>query len=62
MIEKDCFSFHWVEAINSNQIQNYRFARLISGLAQSPFILEEALDEHFDNYGFCKSLERLLKN
>ena len=49
--ERDCFRFHWVEAINNDKIEVYRFTRLVFGLTQSPFILEETLDDHFDNCG-----------
>ena len=49
--ERDCLRFHWVEATYDDKIEIYRFARLVSKLSQSPFILEGTLDVHFDNCG-----------
>ena len=49
--ERDCFRFHWAEANNNSKVEIYRFARLVFGLTESPFVLEGALDVHFDNCG-----------
>ena len=57
--ERDSYRFHWVEATNNDKIEIYRFARMVFGLMQSPFILELILDIHFDNCG--KGFDRFLK-
>ena len=47
--ERDCLRFHWVDATNNDKIDIYRFAVLVFGLTQSPFILEGTLDVHVYN-------------
>lgn len=47
--QRDCPIFIWAEASNIDKIEIYRFAMLMFGLTQSPFILEEILDLHFNN-------------
>ena len=48
--ERDVLRFHWVESLESKIIKVFRFARLVFGLTQSPFILEGTLEKHFENY------------
>ena len=48
--QKDALKFHWVSNLDLNRNEVNRFIRLVFGLTQSPFILEETLKEHFNNY------------
>ena len=46
--ERYCLRSHWVETTSKDKIETYRFAKLVFGLAQSPFTLVETLDIHFE--------------
>ena len=48
--ERDCLRFHWSEKANYDIIKIYRFTRLVFRLNWSPFILEDTLKIHFENY------------
>ena len=48
--ERESLKFHWIENLTNNTIQILRFTRLVFGLNQSPFILEETLKTHFQRY------------
>ena len=48
--ERDVLRFHWVKNSDPSVIEINRFTRLVFGLAQSPFILEGTLKEHFQYY------------
>ena len=48
--ERESLKFHWIQNLTNNTIQNLRFTRLVFGLNQSPFILEETLKTHFQRY------------
>ena len=48
--QRNALRFHWVESLESKKIKVLRFTRLVSGLTQSPFILEGTLKSHFENY------------
>ena len=39
--ERDVLRFHWVKNSDPNVIEISRFTRLVFGLTQSPFILED---------------------
>ena len=41
--ERDVLRFHWVNSLESKNIEILRFTRLVFGLTQSPFILEGTL-------------------
>ena len=59
--ERDSLKFYWIESLANRAIQIYRFARLIWGLNQSPFILEGTLESHFEKYRelFLALIERI---
>ena len=48
--ERESLKFHWVENLTNNTVQILRFAWLVFGLNQSPFILEGTLKTHFKRY------------
>ena len=57
--ERDVLRFHWVNSLESKNIEILRFTRLVFGLTQSPFILEGTLKKHFENYR--ESFKELIK-
>ena len=57
--ERDVLRFHWVDSLESKNLEILRFTRLVFGLTQSPFILEGTLMKHFENYR--DSFEKLIK-
>ena len=46
----DALRFHWIKERDPNQIEAFRFTRLVFGLAQSPFISDGTLQEHLGSY------------
>ena len=62
--ERDCLRFTWIEKANYDVISIYRLTRLVFGLKQLPFILEGALQIHFESCigMFCELLERVKDN
>ena len=48
--ERDILLFHWVDSLESKNIEILRFTRLVFGLTQSPFILDGTLKKQFENY------------
>ena len=58
--ERDCLRFHWSEKANYDIIKIYQFTRLVFGLNQSPFILEDTTKIHFEIYigMFCELIQR----
>ena len=48
--DRDALRFHWIKNQDIKQIDILRFARLIFGLTQSPFVLEATLGEHISKY------------
>ena len=48
--EKDVLRFHWVDSLESKNIEILRFTRLVFSLTQSPFFLEGTLRKHFEDY------------
>ena len=45
--ERDAQRFHWRKN-EADEIETFRFARVLFGLAPSPYLLEEVLESHFD--------------
>ena len=61
--EKDVLRFHWVDSLESKNIEILRFTRLVFSLTQSPFILEGTLKKHFENYrDSFKELIKIIDN
>ena len=62
--ERDCLRFDWIEKANYDVITIYRLTRLVFGLNQSLFILEGALQIHFESCigMFRELLERVKDN
>ena len=48
--ERESLKFHWIENVTNNTTQILRFTRLVFGLNQSPFILQDTLKTHFERY------------
>ena len=57
--ESDVLGFHWVNSLESKNVEILRFTRLVFGLTQSYFILEGTLKKHFENYK--ESFKELIK-
>ena len=49
-LQRNILRFHWVSNFDLNRIEANRLTRLVSGLTQSPIILEDTVKEHFINY------------
>ena len=61
--ERDVLRFHWVNSLESKNIEILRFTRLVFGLTQSPFILQGSLKKHFENYrGSFKGLIKIIED
>ena len=61
--ERDILLFHWVDSLESKNIEILRFTRLVFGLTQSPFILDGTLKKQFENYrDSCKELIKITEN
>ena len=45
--ERDALRFHWRKN-EADEIETFRFARVLFGLAPSPYLLEAVLESHFD--------------
>ena len=62
--ERNSLRFHWVEILKSNKIRFLEFTRLVFGLTESPLILEETLNNHFENYWleFEETVKQIEKN
>ena len=61
--ERDVLRFHWVNSLESKNIEILRFTRLVFGLTQSPFILQGSLKKHFENYrGSFKELIKIIED
>ena len=61
--ESDILLFHWVDSLESKNIEILRFTRLVFGLTQSPFILDGTLKKQFENYrDSCKELIKITEN
>lgn len=46
----DALPFHWLEDLTSKGVQVLRFTRVLFGLAPSPFLLAEIINEHLQQY------------
>ena len=61
--ERDVLRFHWVNSLESKNIEILRFTRLVFGLTQSPFIWQGLLKKHFENYrGSFKELIKIIED
>ena len=47
--ERDALRFHW-QKNEADEIETFRFARVLFGLAPSPYLLEAVLESHFDSW------------
>ena len=47
---RDALHFHWIKNQDINQFDILRFARLVFGLTQSPFVFEATLGENISKY------------
>ena len=57
--DRDLSRFHWVNNLDSKNIETLRFTWLVFGLIESPFILKGTLKKHFENYS--ESFKELIK-
>ncbi|XP_028414392.1 uncharacterized protein LOC114537542 [Dendronephthya gigantea] len=61
--ERDALRFHWRSNVDE-EIQTYRFARVLFGLAPSPFLLGGVLECHLDSWfrRYPEEVERLRRS
>ena len=48
---RDALRFHWVQDIQTEEVEVLRFSRALFGLTQSPFLLGSTIEQHLLAYG-----------
>ena len=49
--DRDALRFHWIKDIQTEEVDNLRFSRVIFCLTRSPFLLGGTVEQHLASYG-----------
>lgn len=44
--DRDALRFHWLQSVESNEVETLRFTRALFGLGLSPFLLGGVIEQH----------------
>ena len=47
--DRDYLRFHWIKDVNSDELETFRFTRVVVGLTQSPFLLGGTMEMHLEH-------------